>query len=94
MKNKIALAKKEDAQDIEIALNAIKNKKVEEGIIPNDGKKIAIIGGQEDFSGKKLKIQKSFFKNNQQYTYAAGTAWEDIDLFGKKNIQFEKTDFI
>jgi hypothetical protein len=86
--------RKEQANEIEAVLNAVKKDKEENGVIPADNKKIIIIDGQKDFSGKSLKIQKGLFKNGQNYSYAAGTKWEDIDIFGRKNIHFSESDFI
>jgi hypothetical protein len=88
--------KKEQTKGIEIeaALNILKDKKEAAGLIPASNKKIVIVDGQKDFSGKSLKIQKGLFKNGQMYTYAAGTKWENIDIFGKKNIHFSESDFI
>lgn len=92
MKNKEI--RKEEANEIEVALNVLKEKKEQAGQIPADNKKIVIIGGTQDFSGKSLRITKGLFKNDQNYSYAAGTKWEDIDLFGRKNIHFEESDFV
>lgn len=95
MKNKnLKTIEKEEEKEFSAAINALKEKKAAEGIIPNDNKKIKIINGHKDFSGKKLKIQKSFFKNGEMYSYVAGTAWEDLDAFAKKNIHFSESDFI
>ncbi len=78
---------------LENALNTIKAKKEQAGIIPKNNKKIIIINGVKDFKGKSLRIGKGLFKRGQNYLYKAGTKWEDIDNFGKKNIHFSETDF-
>lgn len=82
-----------EKDDVELALNTLKKKKQEAGAIPNDNKKIVIINGKIDFKGKSLKVNKGLFKNGQNYTYKAGTKWEDIDNFGKANIRFNESDF-
>lgn len=87
-------AAKDTAKEFESALNALKKKKEEKGIIPSDNKKVVIIDGKKDFSGKVLKIQKGLFKNGQNYTYSAGTKWEELDVFAKKNIHFSESDFV
>lgn len=85
--------RKEQAEEIAAAFNAVISEKEVQGIIPATAK-IAIIDGHKDFSGKSLRITKGLFKNNQNYSYAAGTKWEDIDVFGRKNIHFEESDFV
>ena len=87
MKNKI------ESLELEKAINTVKTNKEEKGIIPKSEKKIVIINGEKDFSGMTLKISKALYKNNQNYVYKAGTKWEDIDIFGKKNIKFTENDF-
>lgn len=88
MKNKVI-----EKDDIELALNTLKKKKEEAGTIPSDNKKIVVVNGKKDFKGRSLKVNKGLFKNGQNYTYKAGTKWEDIDIFGKKNIHFNESDF-
>jgi len=82
------------AIELEKTFAAIKGEKEVKGLIPSDGKKIVIIDGRKDFSGKALKIQKGVFKNGQMYTYSAGTKWEELDAFAKKNIVFSEGDFV
>lgn len=84
---------KTEAKEIEVALNTLKKKKEEAGIIPADKKKIKIVGGMKDFSGMTLKVKKGVIKDGQYYSYDAGTKWEDIDTFGRKNIRFSESDF-
>ncbi len=79
--------------DIQGALNTLKKSKEEKGIVPKSNK-IVIVNSKIDFKGKSLKINKGLFKGGQNYTYKAGTKWEDIDVFGKKNIHFKESDFI
>lgn len=79
--------------EIENTLNTLKKKKEERGNIPNNNKKIIIINNQKEFKGKSLKISKGLFKDGQNYVYKAGTPWEDIDIFGRKNIHFSESDF-
>ena len=93
MKDKQDL-RKEQAGEIEAAVNKIKEEREENGIIQADNKRIVIIDGQRDFSGKSLKIEKGLFKNGRNYSYAAGTKWENIDNFGRKNIDFSESDFL
>jgi len=75
------------------ALNTIKAEKQKKGVLPKDDKKIIIVNGIKDYSGKSLKVQKGLRKNGQDYIYKAGTNWEDIDEIGKKNIDFSDSDF-
>lgn len=81
---------KETVQNV---LNAVKKQKEDKGVIPADNKKIVITGNANTFKGKSLKIAKGLFKDGQNYLYKAGTKWEDIDNFGRKNISFSKADF-
>ena len=90
MKN---ISKDIKSSEITDALSTLKKKKEDAGIIPADGKKIVVTDGRQDFSGKSLKIIKGLFKNGKNYSYKAGTKWEDIDVFGKKNIRFKESDF-
>lgn len=81
---------KESVQNV---LNTVKKSKEDKGEIPADNKKIRITGNANTFKGKSLKITKGLFKDGQNYSYPAGTKWEDIDNFGRKNISFSKADF-
>ena len=81
---------KETVQNV---LNAVKKNKEDKGVIPADNKKIIITGNANTFKGKSLKISKGLFKDGQNYNYPAGTKWEDIDNFGRKNISFSEADF-
>jgi len=87
-------SKKLESKEIETAINMIKDKREEKGIIPATKKKLLIGGGVVNFSRKSLRIDKGLFKNGQNYSYKAGTSWEDIDAFGRKNIAFNESDFI
>ena len=81
-------------ETIENVLNKVKKNKEDKGVIPADNKKIVITGNANTFKGKSLKITKGLFKDGQNYSYSAGTKWEDIDNFGRKNISFLITDFV
>lgn len=80
-------------EDIENALNILKETKEKNGSIPSNGTKIKVAGEETNFDGKTLRISKSVYVNGRSKTYAAGTAWEAIDAFGKKNIVFSASDF-
>lgn len=86
--------KKIESSELDKALDVLKAKKEESGIIPKSSKKTIIVNGKKEFKGKSLRIDKGLFKNGQNYTYKAGTKWADIDVFGKKNISFSESDFI
>ena len=83
-----------ESSDLDKALDVLKTKREEKGIIPKSDKKTIIVNGKKEFTGKSLKIDKGLFKDGQNYTYRAGTKWADIDVFGKKNISFAESDFI
>mgnify|MGYP005990432401 CR=1 FL=1 len=85
--------KKIESKELEKALNKIKSQKEEKGDIPKNNKKIVIVNGRKEFKGRSLKIEKRLFKNGQNYVYLAGTKWDDIDEFGKKNLCFSESDF-
>lgn len=88
------MSKKIEKGEVEKALNTFKEQKEKEGIIPKSNKKIVLMdNGVEDFSGMTLKITKGVIKNDVYYSYKAGTNWEAIDAFGKKNIRFNISDF-
>lgn len=83
-----------EKDEIQDAINTIKKRKEEVGAIPVDNKKIVVVeNGKKNFSGMALKRAKSVIKNNVCYSYKAGTKWEEIDEFGKKNIDFNENDF-
>lgn len=79
--------------DFENALNTIKKAKETKGIIPGNNKKIIIKGNSEQFTRKTLRIDKRLFKDGENYLVPAGTKWEEIDNFHRKNISFSKADF-
>lgn len=85
--------KKLESKELEEALNKIKSQKEKQGDVPKNNKKIVIVNGRKEFKGKSLKIEKRLFLNGQNYVYLAGTKWEEIDEFGKKNIHFSESDF-
>lgn len=81
------------SDEIQAAISTLKTNKEEKGIIPATNKKIIIRSGVSNFKGKSLKIDKGLFKNGRNHFYKAGTKWEDVDAFGKKNIVFSESDF-
>lgn len=82
-----------ESKELENAINSLKEGKVQRGVIPDDKKRIKIVGDMKDFSGMTLKITKGVVKNDIYKSYKAGTKWEDIDVFGRKNIHFSESDF-
>lgn len=90
------MSKKEKIDNVEIesAINQIKRDREERGAVPTTSKKILVIeNGVKSFSGMSLKKTKGVIKGGVYYSYKAGTKWEDIDSFGKKNIDFLESDF-
>jgi len=88
------MTRKIEKEDLQNAIDTIKKKKEFDGSIRSDNKKIIITeNGIENFSGMTLRITKGVIRNDVYYSYKAGTKWEDIDIFGKKNISFNKSDF-
>lgn len=79
---------KNGAQVIEGALNALKTKAENEGLKPKTTSVII-----RDFAGKTLKRSKSVMHNKQQFFVKAGTKWEDVDVFARRNIVFSDADF-
>jgi len=78
---------KEEAQEI---INAVKDEQIKEGIIDKTPQIVVV---STDFAGKKLKISKGLYKNGRQITIEAGTKWEDVSPFLRKNIKFTEKDF-
>ena len=93
MTKEIKDPKKEFNAEITAAINTVKKQKEDKGIIPKNNKTIVMIDGQKDYKGKTLKRQKCVYVNNQNYSYPIDTKWEDIDIFGRKNIKFSDKDF-
>jgi hypothetical protein len=87
------IKKVDDSQNVgkeaEEILNSIKDHKINEGIIPRTTTKIRI----QDFAGKVLCRSKSIYMGGVQYFVKAGTKWEDVDKFARKNIAFTEADF-
>tara|TARA_R110000782_G_scaffold215919_1_gene303566 strand:+ start:385 stop:657 length:273 start_codon:yes stop_codon:yes gene_type:complete len=81
------------SSELEQAFNTLKKKREEAGSIPENGKKIVIVGEEKDFSGMALKVTKGVIRNGVYHSYKAGTKWEEIDVFGKRNIGFSYCDF-
>ena len=87
------MTKEMTKETVQNVLNKVKKNKEDKGLIPADNKKIVITGNANTFKGKSLKISKGLFKDGQNYSYPAGTKWEEIDNFGRKNISFSEADF-
>jgi hypothetical protein len=77
------------SQEIESALNTIKDTNIKNGILPRSPS-IRV----QNFAGKVLKRSKSVYLNDSQYFVKEGTAWEDIDPFHRKHITFNDEDFL
>ena len=70
------------------AMNAIKDDKIKNGIIPTTSHIVI-----DNFAGKKLKRVKSVIFKGIQYFLKKGTEWNDIDAFYRRNIRFSSKDF-
>lgn len=87
------IKKDEKSTEFQNVLSSLKKEKEDKGAILPNNKKIIIKGNANLFKGKSLKIDKGLFKDGENYVAPAGTKWEDINNFLRKNISFSQADF-
>ncbi len=80
---------KSEGKEIEEIMNSITDKKIETGDLPSSTSHVLV----QDFAGKVLRRTKSVFISGTQYFVKAGTKWEDVDKFARKQISFSDADF-
>lgn len=89
VKEKEMDSKSDAGKEVENIMNSVMKKKIENGDIPKTTTQVLV----KDFAGKVLKRTKSVFVGGTQYFVNAGTKWEDVEKFMRKNTRFTDADF-